>query len=77
MPYTLRPKVEKELKKMKDKGIIEPVEVSIWATPIVCVPKTDGSVCVFSDYKGSVNSANQTEQFPILMLETIRRKCQH
>ena len=34
VPYALRPKVEKELKKMKDKGIIEPVEVSIWATPM-------------------------------------------
>ena len=31
------PAVEKELKKMEDEGIIEPVEVSKWAIPIVCV----------------------------------------
>ena len=48
VPYALRPAVEKELKKMEDEGIIEPVEVSNWATRIVCVPKTDGSVRVWT-----------------------------
>ena len=74
VPYALRPAVEKELKKMEDEGIIEPVEVSNWATPIVCVPKTDGSVRVCGDYKGTVNPAIQTEQFPIPTLEEIRGK---
>ena len=36
VPYALRPtvekEVEKELKKMEDEGIIEPVKVSNWAT---------------------------------------------
>ena len=74
MQYALRPTVEKELKKMEDEGIIEPVEVSNWATPIVCVPTTDGLVCICSDYKGTVNPAIQTEQLPIPTLEEIRRK---
>ena len=43
-------------------------------TPIVCVPKTDGSVCVCGDCKGTVNPAIQTEQFPIPTLEEIRGK---
>ena len=72
VPDTLRPAVEKELKKMEDEGIIEPVEVSNWATPIACVRKTDGSVRVCGDYKGTVNPAIQTEQFPIPTLEEIR-----
>jgi len=74
VPYALRPAVEKELKKMEDEGIIEPVEVSNWATPIVCVPKTDGSVRVCGAYKGTVNPAIQMEQFPIPTLEEIRGK---
>ena len=74
VPFALRPALEKELKKMQDEGIIEPVEVSEWATPIVCVPKTDGSVRVCGDYKGTVNPAIQTEQFPIPTLEEIRGK---
>ena len=77
VPYALRPAVEKELKKMEDEGIIEPVEVSDWATPIVCVPKTDGSVRVCGDYKGTVNPAIQTEQFPIPTLEEIGVKLLH
>ena len=57
VPYALRPAVEKELKKT------EPVEVSKWATPVVSVPKTDGSVWVCGNYKGTVNPTIQTEQF--------------
>ena len=48
------------------------MEVSDWATPIVCVPKTDGSVRICGDYKGTGNPAIQTEQFPIPTLEGIR-----
>ena len=54
VPYTLCPTEEKELEKMEDEGIIEPVEVSNWATPIVCVPKMDGLVHICGDYKGTV-----------------------
>ena len=72
MPYALRPAVEEELKRMENEGILKPVEVSDWATPIVCVPKTDGSVRICGDYKGTVNPAIQTEQFPIPTLEEIR-----
>ena len=72
VPYALRSAVEDELKRMENEGVLEPVEVSDWATPIVCVPKTDGSVRVCGDYKGTVNPAIQTEQFPIPTLEEIR-----
>ena len=57
---------------MENEGVLKPVEVSDWATPIVCVPKTDGSVRICGDYKGTVNPAIQTEQFPIPTLEEIR-----
>ena len=72
VPYALRSAVEDELKCMENEGVLEPVEVSDWATPIVCVPKTDGSVRVCGDYKGTVNPAIQTEQFPMPTLEEIR-----
>ena len=61
VPYALSPVVEKELKRMEAEGFIEPVEVSGWATPIVSVPKSDGSVRVCGDYKGAVNPAIQME----------------
>ena len=74
VPYALRSAVEEELKRMESEGVLKPVEVSDWATPIVCVPKTDGSVRICGDYKGKVNPAIQTEQFPIPTLEEIRGK---
>ena len=77
VPYALRPDVEEELKRMESDGVLKPIEVSDWATPIVCVLKTDGSVRICGDYKGTVNPAIQTEQFPIPTLEEIRGKCQH
>ena len=48
------------------------MEVSDWATPIVCVPKTDGSVRICGDNKGTGNPAIQTEQLPIATFEGIR-----
>ena len=69
VPYALCPAVE-ELKKMEDEGIIEPVEVSNWATPIVCVPKKDGSIRVCGDFNPltpvpAVNGHAKTHpQFP-------------
>ena len=74
VPYALRPAVEEELKRMESEGVLKPIEVSDWATPIVCVPKTDGSLRICGDYKGAVNPAIQTEQFPIPTLEEIRGK---
>ena len=59
---------------MENEGVFKPLEVSDWATPIVCVLKTDGSVRICGDYKGTVNPAIQTEQFPIPTLEEIRGK---
>lgn len=53
---------------------MEPVEVSDWATPMVCVPKTDGSVRICGDYKGIVNPAIHLEHFPIPTVEEIRGK---
>ena len=36
--------------RMQDEGIIVPVEFSDWATPLVCVPKPDGTVRLCGDY---------------------------
>ena len=40
VPYLLREKVEKQLSKMEQQGIISPVQHSQWAAPIVPVPKS-------------------------------------
>ena len=58
---------------MENDGVLKPVEASNWASLVVCVPKTDGSVRICGEYKGKVNPAIQTKQFAIPALEEIRR----
>ena len=46
VPYALRPKVEEELRRLQDEGILTKDECSEWRTPIVPVPE---GIC--GDYK--------------------------
>ena len=62
VPYALRPKVEEELRRLQKEGILTKVEWSEWGTPIVPVPKKDGSVRICGDYKITVNPELQAEQ---------------
>ena len=40
VPYAYRELVEKELDRLESEGILEPVEFSEWASPIVSVLKS-------------------------------------
>ena len=71
MPYELKPKVEEELRRLQNEGILTKVEWSEWATPIVPVPKKDGSVRLCGDYKITVNPELQAEQYPLPPIEGI------
>ena len=62
-----------ELAKMQSEGIIVPVDFSEWATPLVCVPKPDGTVCLCGDYRTTVNKSIHTDQFPIPTAEEIHQ----
>lgn len=56
---------------MEAEKIIETVKFSEWAMPLVCVPKTDGSVTVCSDYWVTVNQAIHPDQHPIPTLDNV------
>ena len=71
VPYSLRPKVDEELKRLQGEGILSKVEWSDWATPIVPVPKQDGSVRICGDFKGTINPTLQAEQYPLPRIEDI------
>ena len=51
VPYAMKAKVEAELDRLQRSGVIEPVEFSDWAAPIVPVLKEDGGVRLCGDYK--------------------------
>ena len=75
MPYALKPKVEEELRRLQNEGILTKVEWSEWATPIVPVPKKDGSVRLCGDYKITVNPELQAETYPLTRIEEIFAPC--
>ena len=69
VPCALRPRVEAELTRLEEDGILSKVEYSEWATPIVPVVKRNGSVRVCGDFKISVNPVLLAEQYPLPRIE--------
>ena len=61
VPYALRHKIEAELDHLEQRGVIEPVQISDWAAPIVPVLKKDGSVRICGDYKVTVNQVAKND----------------
>ena len=55
VPYALKETIERDLERLEQSGVIEKVNYSDWATPMVPVPKPDGSVRLCGDFKVTVN----------------------
>ena len=71
VPYSLRVKVEEELDRLVQEGVLEPVQFAEWAAPIVPVVKPDKSVRVCGDFKLTVNKASQLDSYPIPKAEDL------
>ena len=71
VPYALKEKVEKELDRLLKQGVIEKINFSEWAAPIVPVMKKDGSVRICGDYKMTVNQASKTESYPLPKIDDL------
>ena len=70
-PYALREAIEKELSRPQRDSIVEPVDHSDWATPIVPVRKQDGTVRICGDYKITVNKVCKGDNHPICRIEDL------
>lgn len=71
VPFAMKPKIEKELDKLVNEGVLEPVSHSRWATPIVPVPKSNGELRICGDFKVTVNPALEVEKYPLPRIEEI------
>ncbi|XP_061164466.1 uncharacterized protein K02A2.6-like [Saccostrea echinata] len=71
VPYSLRSKVDQELDHLIKTGILSKVEHSEWATPIVSIPKKDGTVRICGDFKVTVNPVLDIDQYPLPKIEDI------
>ena len=55
LPFHLIPLVDKQLDFLEKEGVIEKIETSLHATPIVTILKKNGSVRICGDYSVTVN----------------------
>ena len=65
VPFALKEKIAEELRRLEKIGVLEKVEFSDWATPIVPVLKPDGSVRICGDYKVTINPALDVPEHPM------------
>ena len=71
VPYRLKEKVEIELDRLQNLGIISPVQHTELATPIVPIMKRDGNIRLCGDYKVTVNQSLTPDSYPLPRVEDI------
>ena len=71
VPLAIQQRVTAELDWLQADGIIVPIKVSDWATPIVPIMKKDSTIRVCGDYKLTVNQATQTEVYPFPRIDEL------
>lgn len=75
VPYSMQHLVDKELDKLVQEGVIEPVRFADWAAPIVPVLKSDKtSVRICGDFKVTVNRVSKLDRYPIPKIEDLFAK---
>ena len=71
LPFLLKSKVDEQLKREIDMGVLEPVGHAVWGAPIVPVLKSDGSVRICGNFKLTANRAIRVDKYPLPRIEDI------
>ena len=71
VPFSVKHKVEVELQCLQEESVIEPVQFSHWATPIVPITKHDGTLCICGDYKATLNRPLKSEVYPLPRIDEL------
>ena len=69
--YALQAALTQEIEYLQQEGILEPVEASEWATPLVVVPKVNGRLRVCGDYKVTINQCVEKKVYPLPTTEDL------
>ncbi|XP_071818156.1 uncharacterized protein [Apostichopus japonicus] len=69
LPQAKRAEIKSQLEQMLEAGIIKPSS-SPWASPIVSVPKKDGSIRICTDYR-KLNQVTKFDAYPIPRVDDI------
>ena len=71
MAYTGRDKIDKEIQKFIDQGILSPVKTTKWATPLVATQKRNGKIRLCGDFKVTLNKALRPDPYPLPRAEDL------
>ena len=65
VPFALKAAIKEELDRLESEGILEKISYSEWAAPVVPVPKAEGTIRLCGDYKVTINSQLEVDQYPL------------
>ncbi|XP_011688809.1 PREDICTED: uncharacterized protein K02A2.6-like [Wasmannia auropunctata] len=71
LPFALTKKVENEINRLEALGHLKKVDVSDWATPIVPVIKSNGTVRICGNFKLTVNPCLVMDRHPLPLIDEI------
>ena len=71
VPYAIKEGIEAELERLVEEGIYKSVPYSDWASPIVPVNKSDGSIRICGDYKTTINPRAECVNYPVPKTEDL------
>ena len=65
VPYALKDKITQKIKSMVDCGVLESVNFSDWASPLVIVPKPNNDIRLCADFKVTINRYIEVDSYPL------------
>ena len=71
VPFALKERIEKELERLVEEGVLEPVDHPRWCTPIVVVAKNDTEVRICGDYRSTINRVLIPDKYPVPSVQHI------
>jgi hypothetical protein len=74
VPFALRDKISTELDRLESIGVLQKVECSDWAAPVIPALKADGSVRICGDFKVTVNPYLDIPGYPFPTSEELFTK---
>lgn len=71
LPFAWKETIERNLRELVEKGVLEQIESSQWGTPLVPIPKPDGDLRICGDYKITINKFLVDVKYPLPLIEEI------
>ncbi|XP_055605166.1 uncharacterized protein K02A2.6-like [Uranotaenia lowii] len=69
--FSVKGSVEQEINRLHNLGVLQPVDFSDWAVPIVAVRKPNDSVRICADFSTGLNSVLEANQYPLPLPDDI------